>query len=133
MSTIDKNDIAVVNIASICHAANKALCESNDDMSQPTWEDAPDWQKASAINGVIFHLSGDHGPEESHESWMREKIFNGWVYGPEKDAEKKTHPCIMPFEKLPFEHQMKDHLFASIVHAFKYKLQEAALSGKLKA
>lgn len=109
----------IESIARICHETNRAYCESLGDISQPYWDEAPDWQKQSAINGVKFHLSGDHGPEASHESWMAEKVAEGWVYGEVKDPEKKTHHCIVPFDQLPLEQQRKDVLFRSVVHAFK--------------
>ena len=43
-------------IAPVCHAVNKAYCESIGDYSQPDWKDAPDWQKESAVKGAQFHL-----------------------------------------------------------------------------
>lgn len=110
------------NMARICHEANRAFCTTIGDDSQPAWTDAPDWQKKSAKLGVLFHMSGEHGPEASHNSWMKEKVDGGWVYGEVKDPEKKTHPCIRPFNELPPEQQMKDILFRSIVHAFKAEI-----------
>lgn len=106
-------------IAKICHEANRAYCETLGDISQGHWEDAPEWQRTSAINGVALHLSGAHGPEASHESWMKEKLENGWKHGSVKDAEKKEHPCLVPFSDLPAEQQRKDFLFKAIVDCFK--------------
>lgn len=105
-------------IARVCHEANKGYCESIGDNSQPTWEQAPEWQKQSAINGVKYHLSNpDSKPEDSHNSWLKEKVETGWVYGPVKDAEKKEHPCMVPYNELPEAQQFKDKLFISIVRA----------------
>lgn len=70
-------------------------------------------------------MSGDHGPEVSHESWMREKLAAGWKYGPEKDAEKKEHPCLVEFAELPREQQAKDYIFRAIVHALRPFLEES--------
>ncbi len=105
-------------IARICHEANRAYCQSIGDDSQPTWFEAPEWQKGSAINGVDFHRANpDAAASGSHESWMAEKVAAGWKYGEVKDAEAKTHPCMVQFVKLPQEQQVKDHIFRSIVHA----------------
>lgn len=106
-------------IAELCHNVNKAYCESIGDYSQPTWEDAPDWQKASAMEGVYFHLENDTTPEQSHESWMKSKENDGWVYGKVKDADKKTHPCMVPYNQLPQEQKSKDYIFKAIVDTFK--------------
>jgi len=106
-------------IARVCHEVNKAYCEALGDTSQPTWGDAPQWQKDSALMGVALHTSGDHGPEKSHESWMAQKLVEGWVYGPYKDPENKRHHCIVPFAELPAAQQAKDFIFRAVVHALR--------------
>jgi len=103
-------------IAQTAHEVNKAYCESIGDDSQPSWEDAPDWQKESAINGVYLHIDNpETTPEQSHESWMKEKLDLGWEYGEKKDADKKTHPCIMPYDQLPAAQRTKDFIFKQTV------------------
>ena len=114
-------------IARACHEVNRAYCQALGDTSQPAWEDAPEWQRASARLGVELHMSGDHGPEASHESWMKQKLEEGWKYGPVKDPEKKEHPCIVPFSELPREQQAKDHIFRGVVHAVNDAFQGAPL------
>lgn len=105
-------------IARVCHEVNRAYCQALGDSSQPAWEDAPEWQKNSAMLGVELHLNNPHaGPQASHVSWMRQKEEEGWVWGPVKDAEKKTHPCIVDFSDLPREQQAKDFIFRAVVHA----------------
>lgn len=104
-------------IARVCHQVNKAYCESQGDMSQPDWEQAPEWQKDSARMGVELHLSGNHGPQASHESWMKQKREEGWVLGDVKDPIAKTHPCMLPFDLLPPAQQAKDYIFRAIVLA----------------
>lgn len=103
-------------IARICHQANKTYCETLGDFSQMDWESAPDWQKQSCLAGVEIVLATPKAPASfCHESWMQTKADEGWRYGPIKDAEKKEHPCMLPFHLLPKEQQAKDHLFRSIV------------------
>lgn len=105
-------------IAKACHEANRVWCQANNDESQNHWEDAEDWQKTSAINGVRFKLyNPEAGDDAQHNSWMKEKIDSGWVYGEVKDAEVKTHPCIVPFNELPEFQKKKDRLFCAVVKA----------------
>lgn len=106
-------------IARTCHEVNRAYCQALGDMSQPAWEDAPMWQRDSARLGVQLHMSKNIGPEASHESWMAQKVAEGWVYGQVKDPAAKTHPCIVPFDMLPREQQAKDFIFRSVVHALR--------------
>lgn len=105
-------------IAKVCHEVNKAYCESIGDMSQPSWEDAPEWQKQSAILGVEFHIENPNSkPCDSHNSWLAQKEADGWKYGVVKDPIKKEHPCFVPYEDLPKEQQIKDYLFIAVVRA----------------
>ena len=107
-------------IAEVAHEVNRAFCQAMGDDSQAPWNGAPDWQKDSAENGVSFHLEHpEAGPEASHETWMKQKVDDGWKYGPVKDATKKEHPCIVPFDQLPKDQQAKDYIFRSIVHSLK--------------
>jgi hypothetical protein len=108
--------MTIEDIARICHEANKALCESVGDFSQKPWKEAEGWQRDSAITGVRFALDNPDAPASAqHDSWTQEKLSAGWKYGPVKDADKKEHPCLVPFEQLPPEQQAKDYLFKAIV------------------
>ncbi len=113
------------DIARVCHQINRAYCQAIGDFSQPDWEDAPQWQKDSAIAGVQFHLANRYaGPQGSHESWLAQKEKDGWKYGAVKDVEKKEHPCFVPFHELPKEQQAKDYLFRETVLSLETWLDE---------
>lgn len=110
-------DEQILFTAILCHQVNRAYCQGIGDNSQPEWDDAPEWARDSAINGVIFHVCNpEAGASASHESWMAQKLEEGWKYGPVKNPEKKEHPCIVPFTDLPVEQQAKDYIFRAIVH-----------------
>jgi hypothetical protein len=92
----------IKEMARVAHEVNRAYCQALEDFSQLPWEEAPQWQKDSAIAGVKMHLQNPNaGPEASHESWMEQKLADGWTYGETKDPEAKTHPCLVPFHALP--------------------------------
>lgn len=112
------NGMAAVNLARTCHEANRAWCAYLGDDSQLPWDEAPQWQRDSAVNGVRFVVANpEAGPSASHDSWLSEKVADGWVYGEVKDPEAKTHPCIVAFDELSPEQQFKDILFRTIVLA----------------
>lgn len=107
-------------IARVAHEINRAYCASIGDDSQPAWDEAPEWQRSSALLGVEMHINNpDATPEQSHESWLAQKLADGWKHGPVKDAEKKEHPCVLPYAELPAEQKSKDFLFRGVVHALK--------------
>lgn len=105
-------------IAHIAHEVNRVYCQSIGDNSQPKWDDAPTWQKDSAVNGVVYLAQNpDATPKLSHENWFNMKLREGWKYGEEKDAEKKTHPCMSPYDALPEKQKFKDFFFHAVVRA----------------
>ena len=109
------------DIAQVAHEINKAYCESiGETPVQPSWEDAPEWQRSSAELGVDFHIENpDAPPSASHESWMKQKTEEGWKYGLVKDAEKKEHPCYLEYDLLPLKQKSKDFLFKQVIHSLK--------------
>jgi len=107
-------------IARVCHEANRAYCMSIGDHSQSTWDMAPEWQKGSAVNGVVAVLDNPgRTPKDSHEGWLAEKQAAGWKHGPIKAPEKKEHPCMVPYHDLPDSQRIKDALFVSVVEALR--------------
>jgi hypothetical protein len=105
-------------IAEVCHEVNRAYCQALGDNSQLPWADAPQWQRSSAVLGVEMHTDNpDAGPQASHDSWMAQKVADGWVWGVLKDPDAKTHPCLVPFDCLDTDQQAKDYIFRAVVHA----------------
>ena len=104
------------DVAMLAHNVNAAYCRALGDDSQPDWYAAPQWQKDSAIAGVLA-IAANPGlaPEQSHEMWMAQKLADGWTYGPVKDAGAKTHPCMVPYADLPESQRAKDHIFGAVV------------------
>lgn len=43
-----------------------------------------------------------------HQRWMRNQSFHGWVYGPQRDPEQRTHPLMIPFDALAPNQKAKD-------------------------
>lgn len=111
-------EIVIENAARAAHEANRILCLALGDKSQPKWEDAPEWQKSSAVSGVKMIVTNpETTPEQSHEGWLKVKKEDGWKYGPVKNPETKEHPCFVPYNELPPEQRLKDEMFGMVVRA----------------
>lgn len=114
--------VVVTDIARVAHETNRAYCATIGDYSQPGWETAPEWQRTSAMEGVLFHIGhlkkGTTPPASaSHDAWMETKRRDGWRYGAVKRADIKEHPCFLPYEDLPPSQKLKDYLFGAVVKA----------------
>jgi hypothetical protein len=108
--------ISRIELARLCHEVNRAYCQALGDDSQLPWEEAPEWQRDSALAGVNFTIDNPDAPASAtHDAWLEHKLADGWQYGKVKDADKKTHPCILPYEELPVEQRAKDHIFRAII------------------
>lgn len=105
-------------IARVCHEVNRAICEAAGDHSQRPWDAAEQWQRDSAIKGVQFALDNpDAAASAQHDAWAADKLADGWRFGETKDADAKTHPCLIPYDDLPFDQRVKDHTFRAVVRA----------------
>lgn len=103
-------------IARVCHEANRAVRHALGETDDGGWDDISEETQLSAINGVLAAQAGAD-PIRSHINWLTFKEQHGWVWGPEKNEELKTHPCIVPYNQLPPEQQLKDALFVAVVRA----------------
>ena len=43
-----------------------------------------------------------------HNTWMTERINQGWQYGYQRNDELKTHPCLIDYEDLSEEEKNYD-------------------------
>lgn len=48
------------------------------------------------LNELVEQMS-----ENVHEVWAKSRIDQGWTLGAERNDEKKTHPCLVPYSELP--------------------------------
>jgi hypothetical protein len=39
--------------------------------------------------------------KNAHENWSKQRMSDGWRYGPKRDDVKKENPCLVPYEQLP--------------------------------
>jgi hypothetical protein len=39
--------------------------------------------------------------KNAHDVWARQRLSEGWTYGPERLDQAKHHPCLVPYEQLP--------------------------------
>lgn len=46
--------------------------------------------------------------ENVHEVWAKSRMEQGWTLGPERDDQRKQHPCLIPYAQLSEEEKDYD-------------------------
>ena len=66
--------------------------------------------------------------ENVHENWSAQRIADGWVYGEKRDDEKKTTPCLVPYDELSEREKDFDRITAmqsiKTILALGYKIEK---------
>jgi len=105
-------------IAEMCHEALRIYCDSIGHPSYPHWLQADPEVQESGVDGVNFLIRNPEAdPAWLHANWVAHKERQGWTFGEVKDSDRKRHPCMVPYERLPVEHRRKDRIFQAIVRA----------------
>jgi len=60
-----------------------------------------------ALSPDILELT-EQLARNAHEVWARERIAQGWRFGPERNDGRKEHPCLVPYEALPDSEKVYD-------------------------
>lgn len=103
---MNKNDLAQVISAAInkLQELNNEKVHHNEEMT------------IGAIEAVLQNPG--MSAEDMHEHWLKEKIKDGWKYGPVKDYDKKENPNMVEYEKLSDFQKMKDIVVITLVNAY---------------
>jgi hypothetical protein len=46
--------------------------------------------------------------KNAHDVWARQRLRDGWRYGPERSDKRKEHPALVPYEQLSDEEKVYD-------------------------
>ena len=65
--------------------------------------DTSDVKLPEELNALVEEMA-----KNVHEVWAETRFKQGWTYGEQRNDEKKTHPCLVPYEELPEEEKEYD-------------------------
>ena len=111
---------AIQRIAQVTHEVMRAWQKANGQAPAPPWSRAPKWMKESSVASVSWRLDNPNAPTSAqHDQWIAQKKTDGWRFGKMKDANKKTHPMMIPYRSLPLFERRKDALVNAVVDALR--------------
>ncbi len=67
-----------------------------EEMYKPTPVDTADVKLPEELLPLIEEMA-----KNVHEVWAQNRLNDGWSYGVVRDAAKRHHPCLVPYEELP--------------------------------
>jgi ryanodine receptor 2 len=78
-------------------------------MSQPlpTYRPAPLATSQVDLPPDVLALT-EQLARHAHEVWARQRLLDGWTWGPSRDDLRKQHPCLIPYEELPESERQYD-------------------------
>lgn len=76
-------------------------------MYQPKPVDTSTIELPNGIANLVEKLS-----ENSHDVWAKQRMSEGWTYGPERDDATKKHPDLVPYNDLSETEKEYDRLLS---------------------
>ena len=99
-------------LAKLAYQINRLFSQAVGDQVKPYNKE----QEDATLQGIEdFKKNPSTSPKEAHDKWVSAKKASGWVFGPKKDAVKKTHPNILPYGALTKEQKAKDEIFIAVM------------------
>lgn len=106
----------LMRIGKAAYEVNRAYCEGLSSHSLFSWEDMPAELHDSVSKAVFFHTQHPNATvSESHAAWCSHKKAEGWTWGPGMNFDKKEHPSLVEFERLPAEQQAQFRIFQAVI------------------
>ncbi|MBI3467530.1 MAG: Ryanodine receptor Ryr [Planctomycetes bacterium] len=71
--------------------------------------------------------------ENAHDIWARQRLQDGWKYGPARNDAQKEHPCLVPYNQLPESEKEYDRKAAmetlKAIVALGYRIEKESFKG----
>ncbi len=94
--------------ARLIHAALSETCLATGEPPYKPFDEADEKDREASVKGAELALSGGTA-RQSHETWMKGKLDDGWTLGP-TDKPNKVHDCLVPYDDLPPRQRVKDEV-----------------------
>ena len=76
-------------------------------MKSPPYEPKP-IDTSAAVLDPEFHGLTETLAKHMHDVWARQRLADGWTWGPERNDSERFHPCLVAYEDLPETEKIYD-------------------------
>ncbi len=110
-------------IARVTHEALASYCAAAGLVSDPAvqgsnWAQLPEWMRKVLCDATLqIAQNPKMTGKEIHDIWLKDRIKAGWCWAEKLSDEDRTHPFMMPYEKLPLAQRVKDDLMIALVRS----------------
>ena len=106
----------ITHLSKFCHGVVSQYGQAfGQDINE--WNDLSKSEQQHYIARVAHFMAYPESTAgEPHEAWKMRLLLNGWSYGHELNADRKTRPELVFFSQLPPEQQAVDYIIKGIVH-----------------
>jgi RyR domain-containing protein len=91
------------------------------------YQPAPIDTSKVALSADVVRLT-EYLSRNAHEVWARQRMAEGWRWGPKRDDARKEHPSLVPYEQLSETDKDLDRQTAmetlKVITALGYKIEK---------
>lgn len=73
----------------------------------PSYEPQPIDTSNVELSPDVLHLT-ERLAEHAHDIWARQRVADGWTWGPVRNDAARQHPCLIPYADLPDSEKQYD-------------------------
>lgn len=72
---------------------------------------------------------GEMLARNAHECWAKQRIAEGWRYGPVRDDAQRLHPCLVPYDQLSESEKEYDRITSMeslrLIYRFGFRIEKS--------
>lgn len=65
---------------------------------------------SQVLLGADVEALAERLAENAHDTWARQRLAEGWRYGPQRDDQRKETPNMVPYDELPESEKEYDRI-----------------------
>jgi hypothetical protein len=125
MSDDETRDVSAGQGVEIVYDLLRSFNRTFHNQVLPTFAEAEEWEQAAASSSFVYVRDHpDLSPPEIHAEWLGTMRDQGWEHVEEMDAEKRTHPHMVPWDELPPWARRMLYITVTVIHILAFPIED---------